>query len=136
MTRNGRADMDESIERDPELATALEALDPGGDDGLYWARFRRSVLLRAGAELARRRERVEATVEDVVVAWGRAVVPLAVVAAGLAAVLLWEAPPAPDPATLGVEELLAEGLDDAPPPAFLASEADEMDVLLASDPSF
>jgi hypothetical protein len=136
MTTNGREAMDERIERDPELETALEALDPGGDDGLYWARFRRSVLLRAGAELARRRDRLDPTVGDVVVSWGRAVVPLAVVAAGLAAVLLWEAPAAPDPGAAGVEELLAEGLEDGSPPAFLASEPDEMGVMMASDPSF
>lgn len=139
MILNGRDGMDERIERDPELETALEALDPGRDDGLYWARFRRAVLLRAGAELARRRERFEPTVGDVVVSWGRAVVPLAVVAAGLAAVLLWEAPVPGGEATadtVGVEELLAEGLDDGSPPTFLTSELDEMGVMLASDPSF
>lgn len=68
--------------------TELDAIDPAAHDGLYWARFHREVMRRAGAELARRREVVQVTISDALSGWARMVVPVAAVAAALAGVAL------------------------------------------------
>jgi hypothetical protein len=66
----------------------LDAIDPATRDGLYWSRFHRDVMQRAGAELARRRELMEVTISDALSGWARMVVPVAAVAAAMAGVLL------------------------------------------------
>jgi hypothetical protein len=66
----------------------LEAIDPATRDGLYWSRFHREVMQRAGAELARRRDLVTVTISDALSGWARMVVPVAAVAAAMAGVLL------------------------------------------------
>lgn len=74
----------------------LDAIDPAVHDGLYWARFHREVMRLAGAELARRRDAVQATISEALSGWARTVVPIAAVAAALAGVALVQNP---DPAS-------------------------------------
>ncbi|MGD2044981.1 MAG: hypothetical protein PVJ80_06090 [Gemmatimonadota bacterium] len=74
--------------RDPELESALSALDPASRDPNYWFRFRWWVLNGAGMELARRRREVRLTVGDVLESWARALVPTAALVAALAGLLL------------------------------------------------
>jgi len=86
----------------------LDALDPGAGDGLYWARFHRSVMTRAMEELARRREMVQLTVADALSGWARLVVPAAAVAATIAGALIVQEPGP------GVEQLIVEDILDVP----------------------
>jgi len=110
------------IGRDPRVAEALRALDPGSGDPGYWFRFQRSVMRAAQGELARRRMVVDLTVSDVVTSWSRAVLPTALAVAVVATMLLVR------PSLVGVddersaplalEEMLVEDLTDAwAPPA-------------------
>lgn len=89
--------------RDIELARALAVIDPESRDPNYWLRFRGWVLNGASRELARRRMMAELTVGDVVGSWARALVPSALLAAVLAAVVLWRTG---TPLPVSVEELL------------------------------
>lgn len=107
---------------DPALRRALRSVDPGTADPTYWFRFRSHAMASAARELARRRMLADLTVSDLVVSWGRTLVPAALVAATLAALLLARGVPGPGVLPLGVEEQLAEGLDGAPIPTVLASE--------------
>lgn len=83
----------------------LEALDPAARDGLYWSRFHRTVIQRAGAELARRRDLVQVTIADALSGWARMVVPMAAVAAAMAGVLLVQSG-GPEPAQVVVDDIL------------------------------
>ena len=76
--------------RDARLTQALRALDPGSTDRGYWPRFHRTVMGAARDELARRRMLADATVSDIVASWARTVVPTALLAAAVAALLLME----------------------------------------------
>lgn len=88
-----------------EPRVALEALDPAALDPGYWERFQAGVMLAAAPELRRRRARGEVvTVTDVVLSWGRMLVPTALVAATAAGMLI--TPRAPEPEVLGIEETL------------------------------
>ena len=98
MTKNGPSD---GIGRDMELAEAFRALDPETYDPNYWLRFRGWVMSGASSELARRR----LTVGDVLSSWARTLVPTAVLAAAVAAMLLVRAP-AIDQTPIALEELL------------------------------
>jgi|GEM_PF-1266774 len=80
--------------------TELEAIDPGAEDGLFWARFHRGVMERATAELARRRDLVGVTIADALSGWARMVVPMAAAAAAVAAVALFQSPEASSPERL------------------------------------
>ncbi len=103
-----------------EEKVPLESLDPGSQEPGYWHRFQQRVLTAAAPELARRRAAgQELTVSDVVLSWGRLLVPATVMAAAAAALML--AGPGPIPVTpdLGIEEALIGGLDGEPIPAVL-----------------
>lgn len=133
--RDGKGGMADSQGPDPVLGRALRSVDPGTSDPTYWFRFRSRVMAGAAGELARRRMLADLTVSDLVVSWGRALVPTAVVAAALAAFLLVQDLPGPAVLPLGVEEQLAEGLEGAPIPTVLTSEdqPDAGGVIFASE---
>ncbi len=102
-----------------ECVVELEAIDPAARDGLYWTRFHREVMKRAGAELARRRQQVEVTIADALSGWARMVVPVAAVAAALAGVMLVQNTPAP-PSQVVVDVLdVPSAVDEEPEPDFI-----------------
>lgn len=112
----------DELGRDMEVATALQRLvDPATRDANYWLRFRAWVLRNAASELARRRQIADLTMGDVLTAWSRALVPTAIAASLAAALLLFQGPPAPAEAAVGLEELLTEGLEEEIFPAALES---------------
>ena len=100
----------------------LGRLDPGSRDPGFWVRFHAQVMDRARAELARRRLAVEPTVADMVCAWRRTLIPLTLLAAALAAILLTMSgkeqqttlPP------LALEDMLLESVSGDPLPAVLS----------------
>lgn len=65
----------------------LSELDPGSQDERYWAWFHQTVMTRAVAELALRRELARQTVSDVLASWSRSLVPAALVAASVATIM-------------------------------------------------
>ncbi len=112
----------DELGQDPELSSVLGLLDPELGDPGYWARFRVRVLRRAAPELARRRLMAEVSMSDVVLSWARAVVPVAVMAAAVAGLLLvHDQTPVQAPSSVSVEELLAAGVQGATIPAELAN---------------
>lgn len=121
-TERGRRGGSEDIGPDVELASALGSVDPESWDPSYWMRFRMRVTRQAGAELARRRLMAELTVEDVLSGWARAIVPMAVLAAGIAAVILMRSGSTGAPEHVTVEELLTAGLGDETIPATLSND--------------
>jgi hypothetical protein len=96
---------------DFEELVPLESLDPGSRDPGFWLRFHRRVMVGAQSELARRKMEAALSVEDVVFAWRRALVPLAFIAAALAAVLLIGSEPQPAVQLVALEDALTEGLN-------------------------
>lgn len=104
---------------DPLVGEWLAELDPGRDDPGYWTRFHIRAMARGRGELARRRAAGEVTVYDLVASWSRAVVPVTLAAAAVAAFLLLRplAPVNDVPRHIGIEELLAEGLQGEAVPA-------------------
>lgn len=74
--------------RDMELAETLSSLDPASVDPNYWFRFHGRVMAGAGTELARRRMMAGLTVGDVLASWSRTLVPTAMLAAAVAALML------------------------------------------------
>ncbi|NJD17748.1 MAG: hypothetical protein FIA95_00460 [Gemmatimonadetes bacterium] len=124
MTRLWRTSLgpDDEEARDPRVASALGPLDPASQDPGYWVRFQSRVMQNVGPELARRRLMADFTVGDVLTGWARALVPTAVLAAAVAALVLLRQTPAAPPAT--VEELLTAGVAAQTIPAALeAGEA-------------
>lgn len=120
--KTGGAD---ELGRDAELASLLEFADPASRDPHYWLRFQSRVLKRASAELARRRLMADLTVGEVLSSWARTVVPTAVFAALVAALVLVRGHTAAAPAPVGVEELLVAGIDDQSIPAALQADSEE-----------
>ncbi len=112
----------------------FEVLDPGSGDPGFWERFHRRVMASAGPELARRRVTPELTVFEVLQSWGRAVVPVALMAATLAGILLVQEDSGLQPAPMmTVEEFLDASLGGDPIPATLFSEDEpEIAATLAS----
>ncbi len=109
---------------DPGLHEILLLLDPERARPGYWARFHRTVLRKASQELSRRRAMAALTVSEMVSSWARAVVPTALMAAAAAAVMLLNVP-VPEPpaaASVGVEEMLSDGLDGEPIPSILSDD--------------
>jgi hypothetical protein len=100
---------DDEEARDLKIAPALESLDPASWDATFWMRFQSRVMQGAGPELARRRLMADLTVADVLTGWARALVPTAVLAAAVAALVLMRPAPAALPAT--VEDLLTAGIE-------------------------
>ena len=105
--------------------TLLRALDPAHDRPGYWERFRAEIMERAAFELARRRELARESVELVLSGWSRSLVPVAVAAALIAAIMLGsENTQGPGPGTpLVLEEVLATDLGDEVLQTVIAGEA-------------
>ena len=112
---------------DIEERVPLEPLDPGALDPGFWVRFHARVLDQAQMELARRRLNGDITFADVVFAWRRTLVPMALLAAALAGVFLMSheepvEPFAPSFAPIALEEALVEGLEGETIPVILGQE--------------
>lgn len=126
----------DELGRDMALAEALQVLDPASDDPNYWLRFRSWVMTEAADELARRRMVVALTVEDVLVSWSRAVLPVAM-AAAVAAIAFIRTPQAPiqapEATAVGVEELLVVEVPEETQPVLLSPDAASGIVAFASD---
>ena len=89
----------------------LEALDPGSRDPGFWLRFHGRVMASSQAELARRRMLGNPGVVDVVFAWRKALVPMALLAAAMAGILLMESEAEPPVQLVALEEVLTEDLN-------------------------
>lgn len=120
-TRKNGTETD-GLDRDVQLARALELLDPVTREANYWFRFRSWVVESAGPELARRRLTARVTVADVLNSWARTVVPTAVLAAAVAGMLLVRAEALVAPQPIGVEELLLSEIEGLPIPVALDPE--------------
>ena len=116
------------------LRSPFEVLDPGSGDPGFWERFHRRVMASAGPELARRGVTPGLTVFEVLQSWGRAVVPVALMAATLAGILLVQGDSGPSPAPMmTVEEFFDSSLGGDPiPAALLSADEPEMAATLAS----
>jgi hypothetical protein len=123
----------DEVGRDIALAEALEVLDPASQDPNYWFRFRGWVMTGAARELARRRLIAEITVGDVLTSWARAVVPTAVLAAALAAIVLMRAGTVPTQHPIGVEELLMSEIPSEIVPVLLSPDETAGVVAFASE---
>lgn len=100
----------------------LEPLDPASSDPGFWLRFHDRVMAQAMGELARRRMAAELSVVDVVFAWRRALVPMTLMAAAVAGLLLM-GNEQPEPVeVVALEEVLTEGLNLFPVASVLSSE--------------
>jgi len=66
----------------------LRVLDPAHDRPGYWERFRAEIMERAAFELARRRDRARESVELVLSGWSRSLIPVALAAAVIAAIMV------------------------------------------------
>ncbi len=99
------SDIDERLE--------LEALDPGRGDPGFWIRFHSRVLAQAQGELERRRMAQESGIADTVFAWRGILVPLTLMAAALAGILLvdWGSPVEDRSPAVALEEFLTEDLN-------------------------
>lgn len=119
---------------DPKVVSALSGIDPASRDPGYWLRFHGSVLRRAAPELARRRLMADVSIVDVMAAWARTLVPVAALAAALAAITLFRGIPsgASDQAAVGVEELLVAGFEDETIPVLLNTDDPAAAVLMAA----
>jgi hypothetical protein len=120
----------------PDHGLPFEVLDPESRDPGYWERFRHRVLVNVGPELARRRARKTTSVSDIVFGWRNALVPTALLAAAVAALLLIREPAFVEPAPLALEEILVSGLEGEPIPAVLAVGQTESDAVLSLEESF
>ena len=113
----------------------LEPLDPAAADPGFWIRFHGRVMARARDELARRQAEAEWGVADVVFRWRKALVPISLLAAALAGIVLLEhEEPAPSLTPVALEQALTESLDGDPIPSVLArtAELDEVAFLNAA----
>jgi hypothetical protein len=110
----------------------LEALDPGSRDPGFWLRFHNRVMDRARVELSRRRMAAELSVVDVVFAWRRALVPMALLAAAMAGILLMSHEPEEPVQLVALEDVLTEGLNLLPTTAVLSGETTVQQVLFAA----
>jgi len=103
----------------------LEPLDPGSSDPGFWVRFHATVMDRARHELARRRVNGDLSIAEVVFAWRRALVPMALLAAALAGVLLMSQEESVSPLPpMALEDALMQDLSTDPIPTVLGSEAE------------
>jgi hypothetical protein len=120
----------------PDRGLSLELLDPETLDPGYWGRFKQRVLVNAGPELARRRTRRAVAVIDILFGWRNALVPTALVAAAVAAMLLVRGPTLVEPAPVALEELLVSGLEGGTIPTILAVGLTDADSRLSSEENF
>jgi len=116
---------------DFEKRVPLEILDPGFRDPGFWLRFHTRVMGEAQTELARRRMAGDLSVVDVLFAWRRAVVPMALLAAALAGILLIGHEPQPPEQLVALEEVLAEDLNLLTIHSVLNGEGGSPDALFA-----
>ena len=115
--------------KDTNQRLNLDPLDPASQDPGFWVRFHGEVLARARGELARRRAVSHWSVPEVVFRWRRTLVPLTLLAAALAGiVLLGQEDAGNGPAPVALEDALVEGLPGDPIPAVLqrSTELDEV----------
>lgn len=89
----------------------LETLDPGSKDPGFWLRFHSRVMHGAQAELARRRMTDELSIADVVFAWRKALVPITLLAAAMAGILLFGHQQRPPVQMVALEEIFTEDLN-------------------------
>lgn len=120
----------------PDRGLSFEALDPEARDPGYWERFKHRVLVNAGPELARRRARRHVGVTDIVFGWRNALVPTALLAAAVAAMLLVREPTLSEPAPIALEELLVSGLEGGTIPSILAGGLTGAEARLSYEESF
>jgi len=113
-------DLSDDAGPDPDLAQAFTQLDPEYQDPTYWYRFREWILENAAGELARRRFIHELTVGEVMTSWARTVVPVALLAAIVAGLLLSRDQSVVPVGPVGIEELLMSGVEGQTIPAALA----------------
>ena len=125
----------DELGRDMEIAAMLAPVDPATADRSYWVRFQSRVMRAAAPELARRRMLPDLTVGDVLTGWARAVVPTAVLAAAVAALVLIEGwPTAPSPAgSITLEEVLVAGMESETIPEALNQAAAEASISFAAE---
>ncbi len=122
------------MSEETEPTVPLGPLDPGHDDPWYWDRFHSRVLAAAGPELARRRRLAEFTISDMVLSWGRLLVPGTLVAAAASAALLFFGVDAdPELPLMDLEELLVwEAPEGGVPSALLTGEVADIEVFLVA----
>lgn len=89
----------------------LESLDPGKNDPGFWLRFHGRVMVDAQTELARRRMMGGLSVADVVFAWRKALIPMALLAAALAGIFLMTQEAGLSVQMVALEEVLTEDLN-------------------------
>lgn len=115
----------------------LDSLDPGVSDPGFWVRFHSRVMDESRGELARRQLAGDLGIAEVVFAWRKTLVPMSLMAAALAAMLLVSHH---EPTTmaalppLAVEEALVEDLTVDPIPTVLGREAELDEVAFLSFP--
>lgn len=100
----------------------LEFLDPGSGDPGFWIRFHSRVLAEARDELSRRRMAGELSVVDVVFSWRRTLVPLALMAAALAGLLMTNSSPEEPVQMVAVDEFLREDFNLLPAAGVLSGD--------------
>ena len=110
--------------QDNDRVTPLAVMDPGYDRPEYWERQHGRIMERVAFELARRRAAVRESVAAVLSGWSRSLIPVAVAAAVIAAVLVTaetrrQAEPAPQ---LVLQDILGEGEGDRPFEALLSAD--------------
>lgn len=98
----------------------LDALDPGFRDPGYWIRTHERVMSRARAELVRRQLAGDWTITEVVFQWRKTLVPLTLLAATLAGILvLGQEEPTDSFSPMALEEVILEGVEGDPIPTVL-----------------
>ena len=100
----------------------LKALDPGSRDPGFWLRFHSRVMNQARGELSRRKMAADLSVVEVVFAWRKALVPMALLAAAMAGILMTTREPLPPPQLVALEDVLTEGLNLLPTADVLEGE--------------
>ncbi len=100
---------------DNDRMMSLRALDPGHEQPGYWTEARARIMDRVAFELARRRAAARESVASVLSGWSRSLIPAAVAAAAIAAVLVsTEARENGVPeAQLVMQDMLGESANDA-----------------------
>jgi len=116
---------------DFEKRVPLGILDPGSRDPGFWLRFHSRVMGEAQSELARRKMADDLSVVDVLFAWRRALVPMALLAAALAGILIIGHEPQPPVQLVALEEVLAEDLNLLPIHSVLSGEGGSQAALFA-----
>jgi anti-sigma factor RsiW len=108
--------------RDLEERLPLESLDPASKDPGFWLRFHGRVMGDAESELARRRMMGEISVADVVFAWRRALVPMVLLAAAMAGILILGHEPPQEVQVVALEEVFSQDFEVRPMTAALSGE--------------